>query len=98
MSSGQALWLGNRTRTARERYVGQVRKPFKFHEICDHNLTAPHCSVCSIACTVGCDTNHWPAQPMFSQYARDMSVMVLDANFLCDVRVKCVFRCQVFGM
>ena len=75
-----------------------MRQPFKAGEISGHNFAAPDRSIGAKASAIGGDADDWPAQPMFGQHTGNMSMMMLDADFLRDVCVKSVFCRQIFGM
>ena len=84
--------------TAGKWHISQVRQPLKPQEVGGHNLAAPHGTIRSIARAISSNPDYRPRQSLFSQHTGDMGVVMLYANFLRDMQVERVFRCQVFRM
>src|SRR5579859_1770289 len=96
VGGGHTPGLAHRLLAAWKRHVCQVCQPLKVCEIGGHNFAAPYGSIGAKAYSIGGDSDNWTLQPVFRQYTDDMSVVMLDTDFLRNVCIEGVFCRQVF--
>src|SRR5581483_3186540 len=90
--------LTNGGLATRHRHVGEMRCPLKIPIVGEKYFPAPNPAICAVACAIQSEADHPPLQVILRHAARDVSMVMLNADFIHSLTAERPASREVIGM